>query len=219
MIFKGVIFDLDGTLLNSVEDIADSLNFTLQQYGLIEQSVIDVQDWIGEGAIELVKKAVPAYKLNTLDIQKFLWEYRERYEQNFAVRSYLYEDIPALLDELTFRNVHLNILSNKPHELTTLVADHFLVKWRFDNILGMRDGIPRKPDPAAAIEIVQNLGLNLSDILYIGDSSTDIETARNAGVPVLAIATGVSKREDLEEARPTQMLNQLTDLLTIIDGE
>src|SRR5271157_3196969 len=137
MIVKGVIFDLDGTLLNSVDDIADSLNFTLKQHGLEEQSIEDVQDWIGEGAVELMRKAVPSNKMAQLDIQRFLWEYRERYRLNCAVKSRLYNGIPSMLDALVSRKIQLNILSNKPHELTILVSQHFFQGWKFQNILGM----------------------------------------------------------------------------------
>jgi phosphoglycolate phosphatase len=216
MKIKGVIFDLDGTLLNSVDDIADSLNFTLNRYGFKEHSVEKVKDWIGEGAIELIRKAIPEEKIIHLDIQKFLWEYRERYMLNYAVKSSLYNGIPFLLDSLEASNIYLNILSNKPHELTVLVSRKFFNGWKFQNVLGMRDNIPRKPDPAAALEIAFNLGLQPSQLLYIGDSGTDIETARNAKIKIAAVSWGFRPRNELKNQHPDFLVDKPEELLKII---
>jgi phosphoglycolate phosphatase len=214
MSIKGIIFDLDGTLINSVDDIADSLNFTLKQYGFEEHLAEYVKDWIGEGAIELIRKAIPAQRLMHLDIQKFLWEYRERYRLNCNVKSKLYDGIPALLDVLTLRKISLNILSNKPQELTVEVFRHFLSDWKFLNILGMRDSVPRKPDPTGALEIIANLKFQPSEFLYIGDSGIDIETARNAKIKVVAVSWGFRPRIELENHdyiidRPEELLSIL----------
>jgi phosphoglycolate phosphatase len=218
MSIRGVIFDLDGTLINSVDDIADSLNYTLKQHGLDERPNNNIKDWIGEGAIELIRKAIPADKLVHLEVEKFLWEYRERYRQNYAEKTYLYNGISSLLDALTARNLYLNILSNKPQELTLLVAQHFFSEWKFKNILGMRDSIPRKPDPYAALEIVQNLGVKPSEILYVGDSGTDIETARNARLKIVAVSWGFRPRFELENLNADFIIDQPLELLHIIDS-
>ena len=216
MSIKGIIFDLDGTLINSVDDIADSLNFTLKQYGFEEHSAEYVKDWIGEGAIELIRKAIPAQRLVHLDIQKFLWEYRERYRLNCNVKSKLYDGIPALLDVLTLRKISLNILSNKPQELTVEVFRHFLSDWKFLNILGMRDSVPRKPDPTGALEIIANLKLQPSEFLYIGDSGIDIETARNAKIKVVAVSWGFRPRIELENQDPDYIIDRPEELLSIL---
>jgi phosphoglycolate phosphatase len=218
MSIKGIIFDLDGTLINSAEDIADSLNLTLKQYGFEQHSTDDVKDWIGEGAVELIRKAIPAHKLVHLDIQKFLWEYREHYRENCAVKSYLYDGIPSLLDSLVDRKIQINILSNKPHELTLLVCEHFFSAWKFEHIFGMREHIPRKPDPSAVIEIVGKLGLQKSELLYIGDSGTDIETAKNAKIKVIAVSWGFRPRSELENQHADYLVDKPSELLDIIDS-
>jgi phosphoglycolate phosphatase len=216
MTIKGVIFDLDGTLLNSVEDIADSLNFTLKRYGYQEHTVNDVMDWIGEGAIELIRKAIPEDKLVSLDVPRFLWEYREQYRLNCAVKSRVYEGIPALLDSLEGNQISLNILSNKPHDLTILVAENFFSKWRFQNILGMRENIPRKPDPAAVLEISRNVNIPASELLYIGDSGTDIETAKNANIKVVAVSWGFRPKTELLGLNPDFLVDHPSDILQLI---
>lgn len=219
MTFKAVIFDLDGTLLNSVEDIADSLNFTLKHHGLKEHSTEEVKDWIGEGAVELMRKAIPADKMKHLDIQRFLWEYRESYRINCTVKSRLYDGIPSMLDALVSRKIQLNILSNKPDELTILVSRHFFHRWKFQNILGMRDKVPRKPDPTAAIEIARNLGMHTSELLYIGDSGIDIETARNAKMKVVAVSWGFRMKTELELLKPDYIIDKPEELIEIIDSK
>jgi len=216
MNIKAVIFDLDGTLLNSVEDIADALNFTLKRYGLSQHKVNDVQDWIGEGAIELIRKAIPEDKIASLDVPRFLWEYREQYRLNCAVKSRVYEGIPSLLDSLKGNQISLNILSNKPHELTILVSEKFFSKWHFENILGMRENIPRKPDPAGVLEIVRNLKIHTPELLYIGDSGTDIETAKNANIMVAAVTWGFRPRTELESFSPNFIVNHPSEILEII---
>ncbi len=218
MKIKAVIFDLDGTLLNSVEDIADALNFTLSRYGLSQHTIADVQDWIGEGAIELIRKAIPGNKIVNLDVPRFLWEYREQYRLNCAVKSRVYEGIPALLDSLKGNQISLNILSNKPHDLTILVAENFFSKWSFQNILGMRENIPRKPDPAGVLEIARNLKIHISELLYVGDSGTDIETAKNANIKVAAVTWGFRPGSELERFSPDFLVNQPMDIFQIISA-
>ena len=216
MRIKGVIFDLDGTLLYSVEDIADSLNFTLKRHGFREHSVENIMDWIGEGAIELIRKAIPEEQISRLDTPRFLWEYREQYRLNFAVKSRMYDGIPEMLDALSEQKIILNILSNKPHDLTILVANHFFNKWKFENILGMRDGIPRKPNPYAVTEISEILQFKPDELLYIGDSGTDIETAKNAKMRIAAVSWGFRPRQELQDLLPDFLVDHPSDLLQII---
>ena len=218
MNIKGIIFDLDGTLINSVEDIADSLNYTLKRYGFESHSVENVMDWIGEGAIELIRKAIPADKIANLDVPRFLWEYREQYRQNYAVKSTIYEGIPSLLASLEKLNFSMNILSNKPDDLTSLVAGHFFSNSKFDNILGMRDGIPRKPDPAAVLEIAANIKLKPSELLYIGDSGTDIQTARNSQIKVVAVSWGFRPRAELVKLSPDFLIDVPGELLQLLSS-
>jgi phosphoglycolate phosphatase len=216
MKYRAAIFDLDGTLINSLEDIADSLNLVLKRYGLPQRSVDVVREWIGEGATELIRNAIPPGRLSGLNFIRFIEEYRNEYQNRCTLKTYLYEGIPSLLDDLVVAGIALNVLSNKPHRLTRQVCEYYLKPWHFRNILGQREEVPRKPDPSAALEIARKLQLDPSVIIYIGDSATDIHTAKNAGMISAAVTWGFRLREELVTGNSDFIINSPEELRKII---
>ena len=159
MKFKAIIFDLDGTLLNSLTDIADSVNLVLEKYNLPTHKIDDYKLMIGKGIETLVERALPE-NIKGTEFDKYLSEIKEVYEANQITKTKPYDGIVDMLKELNNKNVSLNILSNKPINFTLMVVKHFLADIKFDNILGAREGIPQKPDPHSVFEIIENINID-----------------------------------------------------------
>lgn len=215
---KGVIFDLDGTLINSLEDITDSLNRVLKRHSLPVHSIATIREWIGQGAQMLIKKALVMEKPDDDFIKLILGEYREEYMRNCTRRTYVYQGIPDLLSTLSAKGIQMNVLSNKPHELTREVCQHFFRDWNFRIILGQRDQVPRKPDPSAALEIAKNIGVKAENIMYIGDSGVDMETGRNAGMVTVAVTWGFRPKNELLQYKPDVCIDEPADLVLFLNG-
>jgi phosphoglycolate phosphatase len=216
MKFKAVIFDLDGTLVDSLEDIADALNAVLRSEGLPLHPLEKIREWVGEGARKLVQLALPAYRHDDDFIDKFLLGYQAEYRLNCTRKTRIYEEVPALLDQLAMHRLPMNILSNKPQEFTSLLYEHYFSPWKFKQVVGQRQGIPKKPDPAAALEIADKLGLSPSSVLYIGDSETDIQTAKNAGMQAAAVCWGFRSQSELASHEPAYLVNRPDEIVSIL---
>ena len=191
----GIIFDLDGTLVHTIEDIAGAANAMFTRYGLPTHGVDYYLRWIGSGAVKFIERALDREVEQEL-LMRYVADFKEIYGNNLHDRSCLYDGIPGVLDEIADKGIKLSVLSNKPHALTREVAAYYLSAWPFDPILGQRDEVPRKPDPAAAFEIAEHMGLQPEEILFVGDSDNDIFTARAAGMVPLAVSWGYGRLEE-----------------------
>lgn len=203
---KGIIFDLDGTLVNTIEDIAGAANTMFQQHGLPTHGVPYYLKWIGSGAVRFIQRAL-ATEVEMDQLMKYVDEFKEIYSTNLHDKSRVYEGIPELLDELVRRDIKLSVLSNKPHLLTQKVSDYYLSGWPFDPVLGQRDEVPRKPDPAGAFEIAGKMKLAPESILFVGDSDNDILTARAAGMNPLGVTWGYGRLR----SEPVEGMGQLIE--------
>ena len=152
---RAVLFDLDGTLLDTLADIADAANGVLRSRGFPEHPPEAFRAFIGEGVAVLFLRALPPDRVSDELVARCVEEFRAAYAKNWNVQTRPYEGIPALLDALTKRGLALAMLSNKPDEFTQLYADAYLARWPFAAVLGSREGVPRKPDPAGALEVVR----------------------------------------------------------------
>jgi phosphoglycolate phosphatase len=197
MKLRAVLFDLDGTLLDTLEDLADSMNAVLAGRGYPIHPVEAYKHFIGQGFAVLTEKSLPPEAHDPSFVAACVAEAKRQYASRWTRRTRPYPGIPALLDELADRGVKMAILSNKPHEFTRVMVAHFLDRWTFAAVLGGREGYPAKPDPAAAREICEALGLPAGEVLYAGDSGTDMETARNAGMTAVGVLWGFRDREEL----------------------
>nr|MBF0223186.1 HAD family hydrolase [Desulfobulbaceae bacterium] len=178
---KAVLFDLDGTLLDTVDDLADSMNAALATLGYPTHPVESYKHFVGNGLSILSRRVLP----QGLDTDEHLVSrcsdlMLSEYELRWSNKTRLYPGISELLTELQLRNLVLNILSNKPHAPTKKAVDHFLSSWPFRHVDGAKPGVPRKPDPTAATAIARQCGISSSDFLYLGDTNTDMETAISA---------------------------------------
>jgi phosphoglycolate phosphatase len=195
---SAIIFDMDGTLVNSLPDISNSLNHVLKEYGFSERKEEEYPKWIGSGIEYLIENALPQNieKDNYL-IQKIIKDFRSYYKLHWLDYSHLYEGIPELLDYLTNSKISYSVLSNKPDYYTKEIASQILSMWDFSFVQGALEGIPTKPDPTLLISMINKLKIPRERILYVGDTETDIKTAQSAGVDVIAVDWGYRNKDFL----------------------
>lgn len=212
---KGIIFDLDGTTLSTLYDIQESVNIVLEHHGYKKQDYESVRLHIGKGSRNLIKESLPE-DVSDETIDKLTKEYIEVYGKRYDVKTKPYEGIEELLNQLEEKNILLAVNSNKPDEYTkNLIKKHFPGN-TFVDVIGAREGIPYKPDPYSANEIIKKMKLNKNEILYVGDSDSDVNTARNAGIKVVGCEWGFRDKKTLTEAgadiiisKPEELLNYL----------
>lgn len=211
---KLVIFDLDGTLLDTLEDIGISVNFVLKELGYNQIALENFRYLVGEGTKVLMQKAMP--DADEEKIQKALSLFEEHYNKQYAQNTKMYSDINKVLTFLTKREFHLAILSNKPHKFVKKCVLKYLDAWKFDAVYGVRENIPRKPDPAGAIEILKELDIKPQECLYVGDTSTDMITANKAGVTPIGVLWGFRDKEELLQSGAKYIVKTPAELLTLI---
>lgn len=199
MSYRGVLFDLDGTLLDTLQDLADSVNRMLAARGLPIHPLDAYRYFVGDGARNLVTRALPADLRDAATVTQALADYQRDYGLHWADATRPYDGIPELLDELTARGMAIAVLSNKPHVFTEKCVAHFLGRWTFKAVLGQRDRVPHKPDPAGALEAAKIMNLAPSQVLYVGDTATDMQTARAAGMFPLGVTWGFRPESELRE--------------------
>jgi phosphoglycolate phosphatase len=217
MPYKAVLFDLDGTLLDTIGDIGDAANRILEQNGFPSHSMDAYRRFVGDGALNFIIRALPEDKRIDTIIHPCLDAFLEDYGRNWNVKTKPYDGIPELLDTLTARRLKMAVLSNKPHEYTKQCMAGFLSDWNFDVVFGQRDDVPKKPDPAGALEIAEQLNIAPADFLYLGDTETDLKTSIAAGMfPVGALWGFRSARELLENGAKT-LINKPLEILNLLD--
>ena len=209
---KGIIFDLDGTTANTLEDIKDSLNKTLSDYGFKEKTSEEVRLNLGKGSLKLIADSLPEGTSDKM-INKILNSYLDTYSNNYIVKTAPYDGIYDLLKTLQNRNILLAINSNKPDHLTKAIIKKFYPDINFVEIVGNRDDLPRKPDPAGANLIVEKMNLDKKDVLYVGDSETDVQTAHNAGLKVIGCLWGFRDLQTLKENNATYIISNPKEVL------
>lgn len=216
MKFKAVLFDLDGTLLDTIDDLADSMNSVLERRGFPKHGVEKYKYFVGDGMDVLVRRALPLSCTDESVIAGCVSAMKEEYSLRWADKTKPYDGIPELLDALSASGVKLSVLSNKPHEPTGIVISRMLGKWKFEIVAGVRDGVPKKPDPAAAISVAESLGIACDEFLYLGDTHTDMKTAVAAGMFPVGALWGFRTAEELIEAGARILVRHPADLIPFI---
>jgi len=217
MTYKAVLFDLDGTLLDTIEDIGDAVNRVLEQNGFPAHNMYTYSRFVGDGATNLIIRALPEDKRIDTIIHACLDTFLEDYGRNWNVKTAPYDGIPELLDTLTARRLKMAVLSNKPHEYTIKCMAGFLPDWNFDVVLGQRDDVPRKPDPAGALEISKQLNIPPSDFLYLGDTEIDLKTSIAAGMFPVGVLWGFRSAKELQENGAKELIKRPLDILNLLD--
>lgn len=215
MRFEAVIFDLDGTLLNSLEGIGDAMNILLQRLGYPTHPLETYKYLVGEGIIQLVKRALPEDKGNLHDPGQLVIDYRAIYDTTWPQRSPPYEGIPELLDALSGKNIKAAVLSNKSDDFTKRMVSKLLPHWTFEVVKGVRPGGPRKPDPAAALQIAEITGIAPGKTVFMGDSDVDMQTAVNADMYPVGVQWGFREAGELIANGAKKLIEHPLGLLEI----
>ncbi|UCC30489.1 MAG: HAD family hydrolase [Phycisphaerales bacterium] len=212
----GVIFDLDGTLADTLDDITDSINEVFSQINHAFVARERIRLLIGESLPNLLRQASG---INDPDVlADFVGRYRHAYGKRMLNKTRLYPGVEPMLDVLAESRVPMCVLSNKPHEYTAPICNALLARWPFVRFRGSHQDDGRKPDPAVALELVMEMQRPPPFVYFVGDSSTDILTARNAGMIPVAVTWGYRDRDDLEVACPAHYVDQPERLVELLQN-
>lgn len=212
---KAVIFDLDGTLIDSLEDIALSMNQVLKELGLEAHKICEYKNFVGDGALILVKNSLQHHCTPEI-IDKALKRFIEVYETSVHDNTKAYPGIYELLEDLEKENYKMGILSNKPHKFTLEYANRLFPKNSFLEIHGQKNNIPKKPHPRAAIEISKAFDIPCEKTIFIGDTATDIKTAKAANMISIGVLWGFRTKEELELAKADYIVKEPKEIIEII---
>jgi phosphoglycolate phosphatase len=216
MKFKAALFDLDGTLIDSLADLADSANLVLERLGLPRHEPDAYRYFVGEGIRVLATRALPREMRTEEMIDRCTGLVLEVYNQRLLVNTRPYAGIPDLLDGLQAAGLKMAILSNKLEPQTRAIAAELLSSWPFDPICGNRPPVPKKPDPTSALKIASDLGLAPAEILYLGDTSIDMRTATSAGMYAMGVLWGFRPAEELIQGGARALVAHPADLLALL---
>jgi len=214
--YRAVFFDMDGTLLDTLEDLAAAINGALAEHDLPGHPRQAVQGFVGAGMPTLVRRALPGDRRGDEQLNAAVLEATRRvYRGCWADNTRPYPGVPGLLDALADRGLHMAILSNKPHDFARDMAERFLGTQPFSQVRGVLPGGPLKPDPAAALEMAASLKLAPEQVVFVGDSPTDVETALAAGMQPVGVSWGFRGSRALSSAGAEVVLDRPEELLSL----
>ena len=211
---RAVIFDLDGTLIQSIPDIGGSMNRVLERYGLEPHPLKAYYTMVGNCAWILTERAVGNHKELTEQVYQ---AYRKEYADHTCDRSYPYEGIPELLSSLKHSGIRISVFSNKDHEDVISVLNHYFPDHPFDCIRGRMDGVELKPSPDGALLIAHELCFEPREFLYVGDTGTDMDCGNNAGMETVGVTWGFRTRDELEKHQACHIIDRPEELLKLRD--
>ncbi len=214
--YRAVVFDLDGTLLDTLQDIASSANRVLGRFGFPQHQLEAYKYFVGDGREALASRILPSSHRDATTVAKVLAGIDSEYGEHWADTTRPYEGITELLQALTVRGIKMTVLSNKPDDSTKLMVSRMLPHWRFELVLGVRPSVPKKPDPAAALEIAERLKIVPSEFLYLGDTDTDMKTAKAAGMCAIGVLWGFRTADELLTSGAKSLICNPLDLLKIL---
>ncbi len=213
-----VIFDLDGTLLDTLQDIADSVNRVLRQRGLPGHELSAYKTFVGDGAEALIRRALPETERSEKAISTCLAAYLKDYGANWDHKTKPYEGVPQMLDALNGAGMKMAVLSNKPHVFTEKCVQRFLPAWLFIKVIGLSSRFPKKPDPAGALAIADCMKENPNRILYLGDTATDMKTAIAANMFPVGAGWGFRPASELLENGCRYLARHPVDVIDFLNS-
>jgi phosphoglycolate phosphatase len=214
--FKAVLFDLDGTLLDTLGDLANSMNSVLARLGYPQHPINSYRYFVGDGMRKLAERVLPESDRVSQNIDLCYQGMRVEYAKRWAQTTRPYDGIPQLLAELDKRGIKKVVLSNKPDDMTKLTIEKLLPDFKFDIVQGVSDKIGPKPDPTGACAISKELGLSPSEFLYLGDTNTDMQTAKNVGMYPVGAAWGFRDADELKASGAKAIVQNPIDVISLL---
>ena len=215
--YRAICFDLDGTLLDTLEDIADSANRALGEHNLPVHPVEAYKYFVGDGMRTLVRRIMPQDRRADDDLGEALFHgARAQYAKRWAEKTKPYPGIPEMLDALADRGLAMTVLSNKPHDFTELCVAELLPHWKFQLVQGVSDDVPAKPDPTGVRRVAETLDIPPAEFLYVGDTATDMKTANAGGMFAVGVLWGFRQADELREHGAKVLIEQPAELLGLL---
>lgn len=214
--YKLIIFDLDGTLINSVADLAAATNHTLRHFGMPQHEEDAYRYFVGNGVNKLLYRALPDEYKSDEWVQKMRSVMLPYYSAHCTDRTAPYEGIAELLDSIVEAGIKVAVASNKYQEATTAMVAHYFGSIPFVAVLGQRQEVPVKPDPTIVYDILSIADVKSEDALYVGDTAVDMQTARNSNITAVGVTWGFRPRTELEAEQPAHIVDEIDELRRII---
>jgi phosphoglycolate phosphatase len=216
MKFKAIVFDLDGTLLDTLGDISNSANNVLDRHGFPTHALDKYRYFVGDGVSKLMERILPGDGFSNEELRVYVNEFLEEYDKNWKVLSRPYPGIPEMLDEMTSRDLKIAVLSNKPHDSTQMCVNELLGNWSFDMVQGLSEIIPPKPDPVGALTIARSFGVPPGQMVFLVDTAVDMNTAAATGMFPVGALWGFRTEDELQSAGAKVLLNKPQELSEVI---
>jgi phosphoglycolate phosphatase len=214
---KLVIFDLDGTLLDTIADLAGATNYALTQLGYPTHDTDTIRTFVGNGINKLLERALPANEQTEENVIRMRAHFVPYYDAHNADLSTPYQGIEVLLQSLQEKGIEIAVASNKYQEATTKLVKHYFPTIQFAEVLGQRENIPVKPHPTIVFDILNKTGIDKKEVLYVGDSGVDMQTAQNAEVDAIGVTWGFRSRTELERLHPLGIIDKAEELMDYIN--
>ena len=217
MKYRGVAFDFDGTLMDTLQDLADSVNAVLARSGFAQHSLEEYRHFVGEGIEQLAQRVLPEGHRDEASVARTLEAVRQEYRQRWPEHTRPYPGIPELLDALAARGIKMAIVTNKPDDSTRNMTARLLSRWKFDAIIAATPDLPRKPDPRGALDAARIMGLPPAAVLYVGDSDIDMKTAGAAGMYAVGALWGFRTAGELLSNGARRLIEEPLELLELLE--
>ncbi|MBQ6052917.1 MAG: HAD family hydrolase [Clostridia bacterium] len=215
---KGIIFDLDGTLLDTLPDLLRSMNASLSELGYETVDDVKLKSFIGDGARNLVIRCLGGDPTED-ETEKLLAVYRRQYSENLTVLTKHFDGVSEMLSSLAKDGIKLAVLSNKPDDQTKKIVKHYFPDIPFVTVRGKTEGAPLKPDPFSALAIAAEMGISPADAVFVGDSPVDFKTARNAGMKCVSVLWGYRTKADFDGLSQSNFAETADELLSLLKTE
>lgn len=214
--YDTVIFDLDGTLLNTLEDLADAVNHVMKENGYPQRTLDEVRRFVGNGIRRLMEQAVPEHVTDE-EFERVFEEFRNYYTAHCQIKTCAYDGIMPLLEKLYTENYAMAIVSNKNHAAVCELNDIYFKDY-IEVAIGQKDGIRKKPAPDTVFQALKELGKTVENAVYVGDSEVDFATAENSGMDCALVTWGFRTAEELKECRPKVWITKPAQLLNVLES-
>lgn len=212
---QGFIFDLDGTLLDTAEDLCDSVNVAMELNSLPTFSVDDIKRMVGNGIKNLITQSLPKDS-DDQRIEHVLHQFKTDYASRYMTKSHPYKGILATLNQLQAKHIKLSVVSNKMNDYTQTMIKHYFPQVNFIYVTGELEGVDRKPDPTLTFEAINAMNLAKEHILYVGDTRVDMQTAHNAGLKSVGVTWGFRSQKELEDHHADFIIRTPKELLSLL---